>query len=358
MSFYINSGDNLIPSTQSRYTDGLPVGTYTVGLDQDVGFFLSPITDFNFTGKLYGKTEKYATRILNTFNSRLGSTGLLLDGERGNGKTLLAKIISMKAHAQGVSTIIINSPFNGDIFNKFIQSIDESCVIIFDEFEKVFSDQEKQNGVLTLLDGVYPTKKLFILTSNDKHRINQNLFNRPGRVFYMIDYRGIDTEFVREYATDRLNDQTHLESVINVSRLFRDFNFDLLQSLIEEMNRYDESAFDAIELLNAKPTGNYGITWIASVTRNGAKMKLYTNEADTTRNPANQLEIKIGVWDLSLTEDERDDDGNKIRWIILTPNEIVSIDDTTGDVKYVSGQFEIIFVKEKPAPYDWRTNLF
>jgi ATPase family associated with various cellular activities (AAA) len=135
--------------------------------------FWETIDSFQVTRKLYGDTNQKAECILNTFNNREVSTGVSLTGGKGSGKALLAKRISMLAAGQGVPTIVVNEPWCGDQFNQFLQIIEQRVVVLFDEFEKVHHDCEKQEQImLTLLDGVYPSKKLFILTCNNKWRLD------------------------------------------------------------------------------------------------------------------------------------------------------------------------------------------
>jgi hypothetical protein len=133
-----------------------------------------------------------------------------------------------------------------------MQSITQPCLICFDEFEKVY-DNQQQTAVLTLLDGVFPSKKLFVLTCNDKWRIDEHMRNRPGRIFYMLDFKGLAIEFITEYCEENLNNKDQIENVCRVSSMFAEFNFDLLKALVEEMNRYNETAQEAIKMLNAKP---------------------------------------------------------------------------------------------------------
>jgi hypothetical protein len=164
----------------------------------------------------------------------------------------LSKIISIECIKLGIPTILINQAYYGDTFNKLIQSIEQSAVILFDEFEKVYKEEE-QESVLTLLDGVYPSKKLFVLTCNNKWRIDTNMKNRPGRIFYMLEYVGLEESFIREYCQDHIKNQEYIDQVCIISNMFAIFNFDMLKALVEEMNRYNESPQEAIKLLNAKP---------------------------------------------------------------------------------------------------------
>lgn len=253
MSFYLKKGHTFWPTPEGAIDlrDHLPVGTYTVRASTE-GFYLDESNDFRTSGKIYGKTPRHADRILATFHDRPNATGVLLNGEKGSGKTMLAKMISEKAGEQGISTLIVNTSFHGDAFNAFMMSIGEPCVVIFDEFEKVYDDKE-QEAILTLMDGVFPTKKLFILTVNDKYKVNSHMRNRPGRVFYMIEYKGLDADFIREYCEDNLKNKAHITQVCRLTLPFNSFNFDMLKALVEEMNRYDETPNQAMEMLNAKP---------------------------------------------------------------------------------------------------------
>jgi hypothetical protein len=238
--------------------ESLPAGNYVIKENPMTGaLFLEMIDGFEIKGKRYGDLNKNTDRILNTFNSRPATTGVMLAGEKGSGKSLLAKSISLSANDMGIPTIVINAPWHGDKFNSFIQSIDQPCVILFDEFEKVY-DSEQQEAILTLLDGVFPTKKLFVLTCNDKWRIDSHMRNRPGRIFYMLDFVGLTADFIIEYCNDNLENKTHTDKLVSIATLFTQFNFDMLKATVEEMNRYDEGPEDALRMLNVKPEFDSG----------------------------------------------------------------------------------------------------
>jgi hypothetical protein len=255
MSYFLKSGNTFKVSTKESMDlhERLPVGNYTVGFDKMAGiFFLEKIDDFNLTGKIYGNPTRYAERILNTFKDRTAATGVMLTGEKGSGKTMLTKKIAIEAAKEGIPTIVINQPWCGEGFNAFIQMIDQPTIVIFDEFEKTY-DTDDQEKMLTLLDGVYPSKKLFLITTNDKWRIDRHMRNRPGRIFYMIDFKGVDAEFITEYCEDNLKAKEHIEKICQIATLFSEFNFDMLKALVEDMNRYNETPQESLRLLNAKP---------------------------------------------------------------------------------------------------------
>lgn len=253
--YVIRSGSTykIVDDKDIEVVDTLPIKTYSVSQNpQTMEFYLEEIDDFKLPGKLYGSIEKKALRVINTFNDRPLGTGVHLNGVKGSGKTLLAKAISIFAKKHNIPTIIVNKNFNGDEFNKFIQKIDCECVIIFDEFEKTYqwNDQDK---ILTLFDGVFPTKKLFILTTNEVSAVNRYLNNRPGRIFYSFEFNTLEEEFVREYLEDNLNDKSQIDIIIKYSKTYSFFTFDMLAACTEEMNRYNETFVEVIEVLNVHP---------------------------------------------------------------------------------------------------------
>jgi hypothetical protein len=255
MTYFIRNGNQFDVSADAAIDiqQKLPVGNYIVKERPMNGpLYLEMVDGFTSLKKLYGKTTRHAERIVNTYRDRGTSTGVLLNGEKGSGKTLLARQLSIDCAALDIPTIIINAPWTGDKFNKFMQDISQECMVLFDEFEKVY-DSDEQEVILTLLDGVFPSRKLFVLTCNDKWRIDSHMRNRPGRIYYMIDFKGLEADFIIEYCEDNLVNKTYIEKVCQVAAMFAQFNFDMLKALVEEMNRYDETPQEALSMLNAKP---------------------------------------------------------------------------------------------------------
>lgn len=278
--------------------DSLPIGNYIVTMDPFEQLQLQLVDSFERNGKLYGNTTKHATRILNTFLDRPASTGVMLAGEKGSGKTLLSKEISINAAEMGFPTIIINTPWCGDKFNKFMQSITQPCVVIFDEFEKVY-DKEDQEHILTLLDGVFSTKKLFVLTCNDKWKVDSHMRNRPGRIFYMIDFKGLDDEFIREYCNDNLVNKSQIDNVCKFALLFDNFNFDMLKALVEDMNRYNESPSEVMQLLNAKPEFSLKQHFDIRMSKNGNTIdKKFYEDSHWYGNPLECTQVRLDYRDL------------------------------------------------------------
>jgi len=310
MTYFLKSGTRFNVSTKEAMDlhDKLPVGTYTVKFDKMAGcFYLEQIDGFEVRGKIYGDTTRNAQRILDTFADRTASTGVLLTGEKGSGKTLLAKMLAVKSAETAIPTIVINEPWCGEGFNSFLQMIEQPTVILFDEFEKVY-DKDDQEKMLTLLDGVYPSKKLFVLTCNDKWRIDSHMRNRPGRIFYSLEFKGLEQDFIIEYCEDNLNAKEHISAICKIASMFDQFNFDMLKALIEEMNRYNETPQQSLKMLNAKP--EYSGDAKYKVTLQPKGLDIPEDMLETTEWTGNPLINRINL-DYKVYEEEKDEDGDR-----------------------------------------------
>ena len=384
MTYYIKSGSiyRVYKEDSLDVKETLPSGTYTiVQCPMTSELMLDKIKDFSLPKKLYGNIEKNSHRILNTFNLRKNNTGVLLSGEKGSGKTLLAKLISIDAKKSDVPTIIIDKNWKGEKFNQLIQNINQPCIIIFDEFEKVY-DRDEQDQILTLLDGVYQTKKLFLLTCNDFYRVNEYMLNRPGRIFYHLDFDGLDSEFISQYCDDNLLNKDFKSRVSKISGLFDKFNFDLLSSIVEECNRYNEDPFDVIEILNARPQSSkfgkfdfeiyyqgkkidrrYVSEPYDYVLRNlnpfnGVSVSFTLNgEKERTKNRSKNRTYPEPYTDSSgcvASSDSDDEDDMEIVFYEFKTSELVEIDQNAGKFIYNNGEIKLILIKEKPPEYMFR----
>jgi SpoVK/Ycf46/Vps4 family AAA+-type ATPase len=352
----LNDTFRLAPTNAFKATAKLPAGTYTLKIDRD-GYYLDRIQNFDLPKKLYGDCLKNVDRIINTFWDRPNSTGVFLEGEKGSGKTLLTKAISLKLIEGDVPTIVINEPHCGEAFNTLIQSIDQPKVVLFDEFEKtyqggsLYQDEDDpvtkgntQEKVLTLFDGVYPSKTLFLVTCNDSWKVDKNMKNRPGRMYYMLTFKGLDEGFIREYAEENLNDKTQVDSIVNISVLFGKFNFDMLKAMVEEMNRYSESAQDVAKILNTKPSSDESEFDIRLYIE-GEEVKLHPGYDTFRGNPLTTEAIAVNGFSEDMKKHTRYN---------FKKTDLRSVDGSTGSFMFLNGQEQkIVLLKKKYEVLDW-----
>lgn len=230
--------------------DVIPTGTFGVGVTMEGTFYLYPKNDMEIPSVTYGDTDDKSERIIKTFLSRKGkNTGILLEGTKGSGKTLQAKMLSVALRKIGIPTISIGSPFNGEGFINFMSQIKQPIMVMVDEFDKLYAEKEHQDGLLTLLDGVGGYDKLFVLTKNDGY-VSEFLRNRPSRIFYSFSYKKLPKSTLDDYLAKNLENKVFLADFETLYNLSSDLNFDVIQSLVEELNRYPNDKFsDALTLM-------------------------------------------------------------------------------------------------------------
>lgn len=229
--------------------DKLPVGNYALQFDESKGqFFLTQQIDFKLPSKLYGDF-KFIDRWIKSYeHNSAKNLGILLSGTKGTGKTVAAQLFCQKMNKP---VIFITEAYNGPGFEAFISDPHFSESIIFiDEFEKVYRRDEESNSLLTLMDGMYHTKLIFLLTANDPSSINNKLKNRLNRIKYHKVYNRLEPETVSEIVDDLLVKTHHRESVNKFIETFDMITMDVLTSVIREVNLFDEDAITCAKYLN------------------------------------------------------------------------------------------------------------
>lgn len=222
----------------------IPAGTYNLEIDMFGDHFLQRVDNLDVPAVTYGDTISKAERVIQTYLSRQGkNTGLLLQGDKGSGKTLQAKFISAKLREDHeIPTIMINTPFHDANFITFMAKIKQPVMVMFDEFDKVYSDRSHQEQILTLLDGTGGYNKMFVLTKNAGY-ISEFFQNRPSRIFYTFNYDKIALQTMEDFLGRNLQDKRHTDDFVRLWDLTSSLSFDVIQSIVEELNRYTDLTF-------------------------------------------------------------------------------------------------------------------
>ena len=218
----------------------LPVGTYDVQFSPMTGFWLSERTDLVVTeDKIYGNTPDKVRKVMASYNLVNRNFGVLLSGQKGIGKSLFVRLLAQAAIAENLPVITITAPYGG--IASFLSSIDQDCVIVFDEFEKVFAetdDNNPQDELLSLFDGLDGGHKLFIITCNNLEHISEFMLNRPGRFHYHFTMEPPTADEVAEYMRDKLLPQYQelVPDVVNLA-IIADMPYDYLRAIAFELNQ-------------------------------------------------------------------------------------------------------------------------
>lgn len=203
--------------------------------------YLQENGDLNMPKKLYKLKEDddFIKRVLTYFNSENSSktTGVLLSGTKGTGKTMLSKRIALESN---LPIIIVATDFPADKLNVFFKKFETPVVIMFDEIEKNDYWWETKD-LLGFLDGVEATaKKLVLMTCNKPENIDENFFDRCSRVRYFRQYEAnSNSAFVRFMAEDK--GVKNIDEVVNfINNYMQVKSFDNISAFIDEAILFED----------------------------------------------------------------------------------------------------------------------
>ena len=236
----------------------LQTKNYVIHFDKDnLEYYGVEVDDFELPPNIYGNQSDNIDMYLATFKSLKKNLGILLQGIKGSGKSLMAKQLMIQSK---LPVLIINEPFCGNKFTDFMTSIDQEVVVFFDEFEKVYEDQKHQEELLTLFDGVEKSKKIFLLATNNNN-LNEFFTNRPSRIRYKLEFNSISDEVLDEIIEHLLINKEYSNELKDIVYSLGEVGKDLLISIVEEVNLRGESPKKVIKTMNIEiPRATYDFT--------------------------------------------------------------------------------------------------
>ena len=232
-------------ATTVSHPEGLPKGIYEVKVSM-TGFYLSKIAEsFTFDYKLYGLNQKFIDYVLKTYENTTGNLGVLLDGIKGTGKTVVAKELCNRLQLSVILVQSMGVDTNSKLIKYLSTSIDFDCIFFFDEYEKEFKNS---SDVLSFMGGTYNSiyRKVFLLTTNELN-VDSNLLGRPSRIRYKKSFSNLSEEVTREILNDILEDKTAIEKVIELTHSMNIITIDLIKAIATEINIHGVEALPNIK---------------------------------------------------------------------------------------------------------------
>ena len=232
-------------ATTVSHPEGLPKGIYEVKVSM-TGFYLSKIAEsFTFDYKLYGLNQEFIDYVLKTYENTTGNLGVLLDGIKGTGKTVVAKELCNRLQLPVILVQSMGVDTNSKLIKYLSTSIDFDCIFFFDEYEKEF---KSSSDVLSFMDGTYNSiyRKVFLLTTNELN-VDPNLLGRPSRIRYKKSFSNLSEEVTREILNDILEDKTAIEKVIELTHSMNIITIDLIKAIATEINIHGVEALPNIK---------------------------------------------------------------------------------------------------------------
>ena len=250
-------------------TEKIDPGFYSVNFNEkDNYFYAYGINPYTLPEKIYGEDFNNNERILDTAKLRFDegkATTVLLRGVKGSGKTLTLKQLALDHVAKGGIVLQISQPFFGEGLIAFLTAFrNNHTMVVIDEFEKVYNEKEEMQGLLSLLDGTGTLPLFTLLTCNKVSSDMEYFINRPGRVYFKIDFSGLSLSVIEDYCKQELEIQELYSQIKDYSVQFKHFTLDMLSVLVTELNnsvtlnKYRGKTLnvifnDVVDILNIKP---------------------------------------------------------------------------------------------------------
>lgn len=274
----------------------LPPQFYRIIFDQRSGWHIVDAHPIEIKEKIYGIHQNKSDKVLRAFQDSNRNLGTILSGDKGIGKSLFAKLLCIKSIKAGYPVIIVDTYIPG--IATFLNEIEQPCVVLFDEFDKVFAggereDEQPQTEMLTLFDGISTGKKLFIVTCNDLRKLNDYFVNRPGRFHYHFRFDYPDAAAIRVYLEDNIPQSAYsdIDKIIGFSKKVP-LNYDCLRAIAFELQHGEtfESAIADLNILNINKE-KYSI---AIYFTDGTKIKIRSHYMDAFSDEEESVDIPYG----------------------------------------------------------------
>lgn len=202
MSEFIKVGEKIVNKPTGLDYDLINGKVYNLKWDRCNG-----MSYFEEDGLLSLPAKVYTTKSDDVFIKRVNtyfqktsklSTGVMLSGIKGTGKTVMAKVIAKNSN---LPIIVVDEDYPTGRINDFFRKFKTPVTIIFDEVDKHWDTED----LLGWLDGVQTNaKKLVLFTCNNEDRVNDYLKDRCSRVRYIRHFEANDNaRFLREILRDK-----------------------------------------------------------------------------------------------------------------------------------------------------------
>lgn len=202
MSEFIKVGERIVNKPTGLDYDLVNGKVYNLKWDRYNGMsYFEEDGSLSLPSKVYTtKSDDIFIKRVNTYFQKTSklSTGVMLSGIKGTGKTVMAKVIAKNSN---LPIIVVDEDYPTGRINDFFRKFETPVTIIFDEVDKHWDTED----LLGWLDGVQTNaKKLVLFTCNNEDRVNDYLKDRCSRVRYIRHFEANDNaRFLREILRDK-----------------------------------------------------------------------------------------------------------------------------------------------------------
>jgi len=235
---------------------------------------------FQHPKNIYGNIMSYVIRVWNEYAITNKTTGVLITGTKGSGKTMISTLLANLAIDNGLYVVMcVEINFTTELIN-FLSRL-RNVVLFMDEFSRNL-EYSMQAKALTMLSDIGATSKLMILTDNSDKAIHICIRDRPGRIRYHYDFEKLPQDVLLDYCSKNMDiydsDSKFYNTLLAKYRELSVFSFDQLQAIVSEHNHYpDDDLETLLSCLNLHSLSKPCIYVVKKITDNSNNEELYWN---------------------------------------------------------------------------------
>ena len=229
---FIKIGEQIIAKPKGADYDLIPGKVYDLSWNR---WEDSPIFkengELNLPKKVYStKTDDiFKKRIITYFNkANTNTTGVMLAGTKGTGKTVMAKTLAKES---GLPIIVVNPDYPEGKLIKFFKSFTTPVCVLFDEVEKT-------------------AQKLVIMTCNDLSKVSQYMQDRCSRIRYLRRYSPDENAAFLPILADDFGIKNKEEVVKFCKENIKLLSMDNIVSFMSEVKMLEDEDISLQEIIN------------------------------------------------------------------------------------------------------------
>lgn len=285
--------NNVITFESGKYIPNLENGVYSIQEDSQGNIFLQVEPDFE-TIELSGESINISSLVIDHYRATTNNFGILLQGSSGNGKTQTIKHICKMLN---LPVIMVNKPFLGPFVKSVLDKIGCDCIVVFDEFEKVYAKTEQSESLLGLFDGIDTTNRiLYVVSANERKNVSQYFFGRPGRFLFNFLYECLKPEEGLKFIKLKSSVEND-ERLLNYLKGVNNLSYDICDKISSLINIHGEEKFS----VNAKYFNVIPIKY-------EYEYEIYYNDKIITFGRVDKIENVYGYAPIEKSKDDDDDD--------------------------------------------------
>lgn len=192
---------DVLPATIPK----LPPSVYAVDIDPEGNIIYRYLyKNYDIPNVIYGDRHERDTHIAREEYSRSKDImSVLLSGTKGTGKSLTAEtILNDFMLTRQAPVLMIRSRYHKSVFYSILKQVGE-CAIYIDEYTDLYNSDGDDNDSSLSLKTVLTegrSKALFLLTTNDRFKVDDAYMDRPNRVLLHYQYDKLDKETIKDIA--------------------------------------------------------------------------------------------------------------------------------------------------------------